>query len=105
MERRKREPMSEEKKNIIRMFFCNGMDSSEIAEELCTGVRNIQKIKKCALEKLKTLYVKTTLLAGQYGYSKMIPNNYRMIYPILRRNRVTIKNGKVTLTKLEDDAA
>ena len=48
-------------------------------------------IVKCALEKLKTLYVKITVLAGYYGYSKMVPNNYRMIYPVLRRNRVTIQ--------------
>ena len=87
------------------MFFCNGMDTSEIAKELGTGVRNIQKIKKCALEKLKTLYVKTTVLAGYYGYSKMVPHNYHLICPVLRRNRVTIRNGKVTMTKLEDDAA
>ena len=87
------------------MFFCSGMDTTEIAEELGTGVRNIQKIKKCALVKLKTLYVKTTVLAGYYGFSKMVPHNYQMIYPILRRNRVTIRNGKVILTKLEDDAA
>lgn len=97
--------LTERQQEVIRMFFCNGMDTSEIAEELGTGVRNIQKIKKCALEKLKTLYVETTILASQYGYSKMVPNNYRMIYPILRRNRVTIRNGKVILTKLEDDAA
>ncbi len=87
------------------MNTINGMDTSKIAEDLCTGVRNIQKIKKCALEKLKTLYVKTTVLAVYYGYSKMVPHNYQMIYPVLRRSRFAIKNGKVILTKLEDDAA
>ena len=49
--------------------------------------------------------VKTTVLAGYYGYSKMVPHNYHMIYPVLRRNRFAIKNGKVTITPIEDDAA
>lgn len=35
----------------------------------------------------------------------MVPYNYWMIYPILRINCVIIKNGKVTLTKLEDNVA
>lgn len=89
--------LTERQQEVIRMFFCNGLDTSEIAEELGTGVRNIQKIKKCALKKLKTLYVKTTVLAGQYGYSKMVPHNYQMIYPVLRRSRFAIKNGRVKL--------
>ena len=97
--------LTKRQQEVIRMFFCNGLDTSEIAKELCTGVRNIQKIKKCALEKLKTLYVKTTVLAGYYGYSKMVPYNYQMIYPVLRRSRFAIKNGRVTITPIEDDAA
>lgn len=57
--------LTERQQEVIRMFFCDNLTTAEIAEKLCTSVRNIQKIKKCALEKLKTLHVKTT--TGQQG--------------------------------------
>ena len=97
--------LTERQQEVIRMFFCDELTTTEIAEVLGTGVRNIQKIKNCALEKLKTLYVETTILASQYGYSKMVPYNYHLICPALQKSRFAIKNGKVILTKSEDDVA
>ena len=97
--------LTERQQEVIRLFFCDRLHTAEIADLLCTSVRNVQKIKKCALEKLKTLYAKTTILADYYGYPKLVPYNGRMMRRMLRRNCVTIEDGKVIFTQLEDDAA
>lgn len=97
--------LTERQQEVIRMFFCEGMDTIGIARVLRTGVRNVQKIKKRALEKLKTLYAKTTILAAYFGYSKLIPYNARMMRQMLHSNHAVIKDGKVTFTQPEDNAA
>jgi len=35
----------------------------------------------------------------------MVPYNYHLICPALQKSRFAIKNGKVLLTKSEDDVA